>query len=244
MPDVACVPQRSVRELPERAAAFGAREDRGRRVESPLAQPIRTGFGGIGRRVLFVLFVAHREPVSRFGGVADEQLRHRRDGHYAIDGDVPDRAERHARDERFVGMLRDRDAAARLDRGEAARAVVETARHHDADDTRPVGFRGRAKQRIDGGTETVLARAVRETHEALLDEAETLIGGAMYTRPWRNTSPSLAYPTARVRLSSSSGNMAGASGDVCSTSSTLACRSAGKAPTSRITPGALPQSRQ
>jgi hypothetical protein len=75
-------------------------------------------------------------------------------------------------------MLRDRDAAACLDDREAARAVVEPPGEDEADDARAVRVGGGPKERIDGGTEAVRARPVRDA-DAAVPQQEMLVGGAM-----------------------------------------------------------------
>ena len=79
-----------------------------------------------------------RRRAGLFPREADQQhadLLHRKD---MIHRDERARAARHARGERFIRVLHDREPAGFLYRGEAGRAVVESAGEDHADDARPI----------------------------------------------------------------------------------------------------------
>jgi hypothetical protein len=76
-----------------------------------------------------------------------------------VDGHVLEGVARHARVQGVRRVLDDRHTAARLDRHQPGRAVVQGARHHHAHHPGGVRTGGAAEQRVDGGPVAVLVRA-------------------------------------------------------------------------------------
>src|SRR5262245_5935413 len=79
-----------------------------------------------------------------------------------IDGDVFERACRHARTDRVAWILDDGYTAVALDFVEACRAVVEPTGQQHADHARAIGLGRAGKQRIDRRPAPVYPRAARE----------------------------------------------------------------------------------
>ena len=70
----------------------------------------------------------------------------------------------------MLGRLHERSAAGRFDGFQAHRAVVQRAGEDHASHARPKGGGGRAKKRVHGRPDAVLARPVPQAQLALLDE--------------------------------------------------------------------------
>jgi hypothetical protein len=86
-----------------------------------------------------------------------------------IDVDVRQGASRHARRERFVGILNDRHAARLFDRAKSRSAVIERSSENDPDDARSKVTGRRPKQRIDRRPHAVFRRAVDDAGAIALD---------------------------------------------------------------------------
>ena len=176
MTRVATVPgEITILQLPERAVAGRA----GKR-------------GGVAAQLGHILsFLSHfykldfrldgrRNMIGSVGGSSvcevGQQLGDLLDGQLVIDGDIPQRIDRHVGKESLRRILHDSGAAAGFDCRQPRGAVIKIAAEHDPDDSRAIGPRGGAEQRIDGGPVAVFFGTMNNAHAPRLEQ-HMAIGG-------------------------------------------------------------------
>src|SRR5438874_4748366 len=85
-------------------------------------------------------------------------------------------AGRHPRIEGITRILNDCDPSSLLDGNESCRPIIERAAQDDADDARSVRECRAPKERIDGGTMTILARTMNAAKRPIALDHEMLVG--------------------------------------------------------------------
>jgi hypothetical protein len=106
----------------------------------------------------------------RLARQAVEDGRDLRQVHDVIDVHVLDRADRHAGEQRLVGVLHDGGAALLLDRQQPGRAVVEHAREHYANHAPPVVDGGRSEHWVQRRAVPVLLRPADDAYHAVFEQ--------------------------------------------------------------------------